>query len=116
MERRTSVRQPEGPMAESEARPAGAASAGAGRGVRFEHVDLTFGGGKNRRTVQALNDVSFAVEDRENEVGPKAVAAPAAMRDRFCARRWVMDALRCHTPCRSATHTSFVAAVSAVSR
>jgi NitT/TauT family transport system ATP-binding protein len=65
MERRTSVQQPEGPVAESEARPAGATSAGAGRGVRFEHVDLTFGGGKNRRTVQALSDVSFAVEDRE---------------------------------------------------
>ena len=32
-------------MAESEGRAAGATSAGAGRGVRFEHVDLTFGGG-----------------------------------------------------------------------
>jgi NitT/TauT family transport system ATP-binding protein len=33
--------------------------------VRFEHVDLMFGGSRSRPTVRALNDVSFAVEDRE---------------------------------------------------
>jgi NitT/TauT family transport system ATP-binding protein len=59
------VRQQESRAVESEFAPAGPPPAGAGRGVRFEHVDLAFGGGKNRRTVQALNDVSFAVEDRE---------------------------------------------------
>jgi NitT/TauT family transport system ATP-binding protein len=34
-------------------------------GVRFDHVDLLFGGSKRRQTVQALCDVSFAVADRE---------------------------------------------------
>lgn len=35
------------------------------RGVRFDHVDLWFGGSKRRQAVQALSDVSFAVGDRE---------------------------------------------------
>lgn len=34
-------------------------------GVRFDHVDLWFGGSKRRQAVQALRDVSFAVADRE---------------------------------------------------
>ncbi|HSZ43371.1 MAG TPA: ABC transporter ATP-binding protein [Trebonia sp.] len=65
MERRASMRPPAIPGAEDEAWPATAPPAGAGRGVRFEHVDLTFGGAKRRRTVRALTDVSFAVGDRE---------------------------------------------------
>jgi NitT/TauT family transport system ATP-binding protein len=43
--------------------PAGVPASG--RGVRFEHVDLLFRGGKRRQTVQALRDVSFSVADRE---------------------------------------------------
>ena len=34
-------------------------------GVRFEHIDLVFGGSKRREPVHALSDVSFDVADRE---------------------------------------------------
>ena len=47
------------------ARDGGAQSPASGLGVRFDHVDLRFGGGKRRQTVQALRDVSFSVADRE---------------------------------------------------
>jgi NitT/TauT family transport system ATP-binding protein len=42
-----------------------AKSPASGLGVRFDHVDLRFGGSKRRQTVQALRDVSFSVADRE---------------------------------------------------
>jgi NitT/TauT family transport system ATP-binding protein len=35
------------------------------RGVRFDGVDLRFGGRRRRQSVQALRDVSFTVADRE---------------------------------------------------
>ncbi|HEY1704433.1 MAG TPA: ABC transporter ATP-binding protein [Trebonia sp.] len=43
---------------------AGATPSGT-RGVRFDGVDLRFGGRRRRQSVQALRDVSFTVADRE---------------------------------------------------
>lgn len=39
--------------------------AGHGSAVRFEHIDLIFQGGKHSQAVQALQDVSFSVRERE---------------------------------------------------
>jgi NitT/TauT family transport system ATP-binding protein len=42
-----------------------AAGPSGSRGVRFDQVDLRFGGRRRRQSVQALRDVSFTVADRE---------------------------------------------------
>jgi len=57
------VAQAEGdPLAPRQER---AGAAGSRRGVRFDQVNLWFGGGRRRQAVHALCDVSFTVADRE---------------------------------------------------
>jgi NitT/TauT family transport system ATP-binding protein len=63
VQRRASLEQANDITVDVEDRPAGKPAAPAG--VRFDHVDLRFGGSKRRQAVQALCDVSFAVADRE---------------------------------------------------
>ena len=66
MQRRSSLEQANHTALETTDRITGPPADGKdGRGVRFDHVDLRFGGGRRRQSVQALRDVSFSVADRE---------------------------------------------------